>query len=677
MPIISYPADCKAIIDVTKAPYSLDPTGKQDCTAALIRILDDLARHSIEGVAKVIRLLEADPDPKAKLPNSFENCKRNGKIFAIFPYEKPPSRIIYFPKGTYLVSDTVCYTLDKLQNGFGSELNWHIRFQGESREESIIKLKDSCPGYGVGANKPVISFMRGNYSNVSMSNFFRNLTIDIGSGNPGANGLDFYGSNSAAVRHVTIRSSDPEGKGAAGLTISREHATGCSFSHVEVQGFDYGVRFQTDGSYLVCEHIVLKNQRQRGMFIDGPVVTIRKLQSDNAQPAMTIRGHHTHVVLLDSELRGRLDETPAIEHLTGQLFLRNITAPGYRCVLGMTYAPGWGTEPVVDAPQVAEYVYGTTCTLAPDQEKRSLNIPIEDEPTVAWDLNFSNWTNPSVYGAVGDGVTDDTVAIQRAMDSGKSVVYFQPGRYRINAPIRIPASVQRLNFMFVDLVAGDAMRDMRGKGMFTIVGQSAQPLIFEDLFSFEMNYGHHFLVDHASTRILVMRDIHSQACSSYFNSVPGGTVFMDGIVTTNGVLSDTYARPCFVFTGQKVWCRQLDPEYSPNKIINDGGQVVVMGIKTEGHGVALTTRNGGRTELLGGILLFGGNNGVPMVLNDNSDVAFIASTTGSYSHHLFDVAVREVQQGGQSREARHDLFPIRFRKQYAVPLYVGRLARVG
>ena len=44
------------------------------------------------------------------------------------------------------------------------------------------------------------------------------------------------------------------------------------------------------------------------------------------------------------------------------------------------------------------------------------------------------------YGATGDGSTDDSVAIQNAVNAG-SYVYFPPGTYRITTTINIPANV--------------------------------------------------------------------------------------------------------------------------------------------------------------------------------------------------------------------------------------------
>lgn len=54
---------------------------------------------------------------------------------------------------------------------------------------------------------------------------------------------------------------------------------------------------------------------------------------------------------------------------------------------------------------------------------------------------FGEWKNVKDFGAVGDGTTDDIVAIQAAQDAITSatggILYFPPGRYKISAPIVI------------------------------------------------------------------------------------------------------------------------------------------------------------------------------------------------------------------------------------------------
>lgn len=53
-----------------------------------------------------------------------------------------------------------------------------------------------------------------------------------------------------------------------------------------------------------------------------------------------------------------------------------------------------------------------------------------------WAVSSSAASSVRTYGAVGDGVTDDTAAIQDALDQG-GAVYFPEGEYVINAPLKV------------------------------------------------------------------------------------------------------------------------------------------------------------------------------------------------------------------------------------------------
>ena len=246
---IVYPREVRAVVDVTKAPYFADNSGTRDCTAALIRAVDDVLREDRQAIRETLEIVqgakkdvfEADTlsfgqrqrilkaNPRAVI--GFERCR------GIFPYRNPRPRILYFPNGTYLVSDTIVYSFTDLRNALGKELNRCLHFQGQSQRGTILRLRDGAAGFGAGSRKPVVSFSRGNTSNVAMQNTFENFTILVGAENPGAVGLEFFANNTGAVRNVTIRSLDPLGAGRAGLAMTIWNFSGVLVKNLTVEGF--------------------------------------------------------------------------------------------------------------------------------------------------------------------------------------------------------------------------------------------------------------------------------------------------------------------------------------------------------------------------------------------------------------------------------------------------------
>jgi hypothetical protein len=114
---------------------------------------------------------------------------------------------MYLPNGAYLVSDTIVYSgpwrdypgeAEQRDGKRVFERLVKIRFFGEERDKTIIRLKDRCPGFGRGA-KPVVCYGKSDLNNAVAYNAFRNITIDTGKGNPGAIGLEFCGANNSGI----------------------------------------------------------------------------------------------------------------------------------------------------------------------------------------------------------------------------------------------------------------------------------------------------------------------------------------------------------------------------------------------------------------------------------------------------------------------------------------------
>lgn len=82
------------------------------------------------------------------------------------------------------------------------------------------------------------------------------------------------------------------------------------------------------------------------------------------------------------------------------------------------------------------------------------------DPTYVWARIYSGPVNVRWFGARGDAVTNDTAAIQAAinlLDNGTSImgqIFFPPGRYRITAPLVIGDGAK---FVGVDLIGHEGM----------------------------------------------------------------------------------------------------------------------------------------------------------------------------------------------------------------------------
>jgi hypothetical protein len=412
-----------SVIDVTRAPFLAKGDGKTDDTAALIAAYDYV-------------LDRADQTPWG-----------GGGPVADDDY------VIYLPRGEYLVSDTIVYSgLPRL----GRQPNrWEqvarVRFVGESRGGSVIKLKDAATGFGPSAAKPVLSFGKSDFNNHKAFTAVRNLTIDTGRDNPGAIGLDFLGANLAEVRNVAIRSGD--GRGDTGLLMRIAPTVGVH-RDITVEGFDYGVRLSlgSRATHPVLENVTVRRQAKAGVRLDsGASVSVRKLRSENRVPAIEIDSAAAHAVVIDSELVGGTGG-PAIDLKQGQLFARDVKTEGY------TVAVRKDGKAAVATDSIGEYVSGETFAVCAEkwgpqqpnseQPRQSLRLPIEDIPQVRWYADVSQWACPEDFGAKADGQTDDSRAVQAAMDSGKPMIYFPGRRYKTTGKISVPASVRRVNGMF-------------------------------------------------------------------------------------------------------------------------------------------------------------------------------------------------------------------------------------
>jgi hypothetical protein len=128
--------------------------------------------------------------------------------------------------------------------------------------------------------------------------------------------------------------------------------------------------------------------------------------------------------------------------------------------------------------------------------------------------------------------------------------------------------------------------------------------------------------------------------------------------------------------GTHVYGRQLNMETADGtvRVENHGGELAVLGFKTERSTTVCTTTDGGRTEILGGFLLWSSTpNGTPAWVNVDSEHTLSFMCTSYDAAKVPTTMVRETK-AGVTRDASYNGFTGRHNTWGRVcPLHVGLL----
>lgn len=528
-------------------------------------------------------------------------------------YTRPT--IIYFPAGTYAIDDWLVFP----QEG----AKCCVSFQGQGQGQTIIKLQNNNNKFGnVDNPRPIIKTRGGN---IAFRNYIRDLTINSGVGNPGATGIDYITNNRGAIKNVNIISED--GTGVAGISMARDWPGPSLIKNVTIKGFNYGIYTRLPIYGMTLEQITLQNQQIAGIYNRANSLAIRGLTSVNSVPVLQNENSGL-VIIVDGEFSGGSNKISAIEN-NAFFYGRNISSAGYVSAIqnqGMT----------IDGMSHSEYLSHQTYSLFGNDAK-SLNLSIEETPDFH-DNDLNNWANVQNYPS-----------IQAAMNSGKSTIYFPRGEYQINKSISIPPTVRKI-------VGFESFINLNKKNLRAILKvdlDSSQPLIIEGLL-FDRTK-----IEHSSPRTLAIK--HTKG-AEVVNSPQAGKLFLEDVQ-----MHLRLEHP------QTVWARQLNAESlfeSQTKLLNNGGNWWILGLKTEGKGTVLKTTSGGKTELLGNLVYpvheFKTQEAKQAAfINRDSSHSLIYSISSASNQRMYPIQVREIHQG------QTKLFPTQNMPGRVMPLFVG------
>ncbi len=256
----------------------------------------------------------------------------------------------------------------------------------------------------------------------------RDLTVDIGSDNPLASGI--LTSQQHSFRNVDFRSSDSQKAGRAAVHV-RDTAEMIVMSHVDIDGFDVGVSSGYSASIVAAEHLAAASSKVPRAFVeDLDLTAIRGLTSQQMKSPSVRRRRLVNSV---SRKKGGTWEASPKQRSTGRA----------RCTDGKIATEGYLRSLKIDreldsGASVDEYIQKFQDPAA--APKTGFTLPFEETPDLP---TAGKWVSAKAYGAKGDGETDDTAAIQRAIDAGAPIVYFPRGDYRIDGVVKLRGSLQR------------------------------------------------------------------------------------------------------------------------------------------------------------------------------------------------------------------------------------------
>lgn len=538
------------------------------------------------------------------------------------------NRIVFLPEGTWTVTDTL-----RWPKGDGGNGEKRTILQGAGMLLTKLVVPPFTPGFG---DQPKAVLWTGMKPAQRFRNAVRDLTIEIGAGNPQAIGMQFNASNQGTIRSVILRAAQDSGH--IGLDMGFTDEIGpLLVRKLVVEGFETGISTKWPVNSNTFEHILLRGQRRLGWHNYHQMIFARNLRSENAVTTLfNEKDSMGTVTLVDSKITGADVEAPGILN-ERQMYLRNVEVRGHG--IPVDHADkGRDKGDVKEAGIIAEDTSHTNVA-APfrfDGEKtfsdagKVGHLPVKETPEVPWD---GKWVNIESFGADPDGKKDASAALQKAIDSGAETIYLPAGKeFFFDSEVLVRGPVRRI-------IGLEGRFFTEGKAAWRLVdGQNDAPVVIIERMS-NRSGGHNIEIRHESKRALVASSVTGFRVEGHGS----GDIFADDLC---GQLN--LQKP-----GQSAWCRQLNVEHQGTMCRNNGGRLWILGMKTEKIGTIIETVNGGITEAAG-IFIYsnaGWQDGLPAFLIENSTATLCGINERNYNHQPVSLWVRETQ-GGQTREMK-------------------------
>jgi hypothetical protein len=353
--------------------------------------------------------------------------------------------IIFIPEGTYTISKTI-YIPEA------------IRLIGYGKKRPLIVLKKNAEGFQSPdiSDKGQARYMfwftssvvdsSGRVNDAGAGTFYSalsNIDLKIDDENPGAVALRTHYAQHSFISHCDIHI----GKGKAGL-----FDIGNEMEDVRFYGGDYGIYTTkaSPGWQFMMLDTYFEGQRKAAIKTREAGFTILRMNVKNVPLVIEVEHNYWEKLYMEDCRFVNVAESAISFDDEGnanmQINLRNIICQhvpvlvDYLKSKSQTKAPG-------ETFRVKKYVYGLqmadldkTPVMETTFEPEILSVLPEisgsDIPVLP---PVETWINMKTVGAKGDGQTDDTKAIQNAIEK-HTVLYFPQGIYRISETLKLKSN---------------------------------------------------------------------------------------------------------------------------------------------------------------------------------------------------------------------------------------------
>jgi sugar lactone lactonase YvrE len=350
--------------------------------------------------------------------------------------------VLFIPQGTYLITKTIY-------------IPQAIRLIGYGDKRPEIVLCKNSPGFqktdttDKGKAKYMFWFTSRAVqpgqavSDAGAGTFYSamsNINLKIEDGNPYAVALRTHFAQHSFVSHIDIHI----GNGKAGL-----YDVGNELSDVRFFGGDYGIYTTkpSPGWQFMMLDAYFEGQRKAAIDTREAGLTIVRMRASHVPKVIDIAPNYMEKLFMEdcqfTDVSGAAITVSLAENAGSQINLRNVDCRNVPTLI--SYSETNKTVPGVGSIyKVKNFMHGLQMSsLQADPVVNTIAdlVPLTTFPAPAKkDIPelpaISTWANLKKLGATGDGATDDTKAIQEAIDK-YPVIYVPQGWYRVSQTIKL------------------------------------------------------------------------------------------------------------------------------------------------------------------------------------------------------------------------------------------------